>query len=233
MNAASPPRPTIRFRNEVFRALVIAPEPPLSEWLVDLDAFLWRSPAFFAGRPVVLDAAALVSEGADLPRLVADLAARGVRVLGLRGADAVEADAALPPPLLGGRPARAAGDDRREAEAASAPNGAAASLLLDTSLRSGQSVRFPEGDVTVVGSVASGAEIVAGGSIHVYGALRGRAVAGSKRDPHARIYCRKFDPELIGINGLYNTADAVDARYRGRPIQARLDAGAIVLSALD
>ena len=54
----------------------------------------------------------------------------------------------------------------------------ATSLLLDSPVRSGQSVIFVEGDVTVLGSVGSGAEVVAGGSIHVYGTLRGRAMAG-------------------------------------------------------
>ena len=53
------------------------------------------------------------------------------------------------------------------------------SLLIETPIRSGQSVIFPNGDVTVLGSVASGSEIVAGGSIHVYGTLRGRAMAGT------------------------------------------------------
>ena len=76
-----------------------------------------------------------------------------------------------------------------------------ASLLIETPVRSGQSIVFTEGDVTVLGSVASGAEIVAGGSIHVYGALRGRAMAGVTATPRARIFCRKLEAELLAIDG--------------------------------
>ena len=75
------------------------------------------------------------------------------------------------------------------------------SLVIETPVRSGQSIFYPEGDVTVLGSVASGAEIVAGGSVHIYGALRGRALAGSTGNPKARIYCQKLDAELLAGDG--------------------------------
>ncbi len=67
------------------------------------------------------------------------------------------------------------------------------SLLLETPIRSGQSIVFAEGDVTVLGSVGSGAEIVAGGSIHIYGTLRGRAMAGINGNSAARIFCQKIE----------------------------------------
>jgi septum site-determining protein MinC len=92
---------------------------------------------------------------------------------------------------------------------------------------------FPDGDVTVVGSVASGAEIIAGGSIHVYGALRGRAIAGSTGNPKARIFCRSLEAELLAIDGLYKTADDMDAQYRSRPVQAWLSGDAILMAALN
>ncbi len=98
-----------------------------------------------------------------------------------------------------------------------------ASLVHEQPVRSGQSVIFLEGDVTILGSVASGSEVVAGGSIHVYGALRGRAIAGSTGDPGARIFCNKLEAELIAIDGLYRTADEMDPQFRGRPVQAWLD----------
>ena len=87
--------------------------------------------------------------------------------------------------------------------------------------------------MTVVGSVASGAEVIAGGSIHVYGSLRGRAIAGSMGNAKARIFCRKFEAELVAIDGLYKTADEMGKDLRGRPVQARLDGDAIVTAALD
>ena len=90
-------------------------------------------------------------------------------------------------------------------------------------MRSGQSIVFPDGDVTVVGSVASGAEIVAGGSIHVYGTLRGRAMAGVNGNASARIYCHKMEAELLAIDGYYQTAEEIPDALRDRPVQALLD----------
>ena len=109
-------------------------------------------------------------------------------------------------------------------------------LVIDNSVRSGQVIDYPDGDVTVVGSVGSGAEIVAGGSIHVYGTLRGRALAGTAGDPSARIFCRRFQAELVAINGSYRLADnfaAELADLRDRPVQARLEGTKMSIMPLD
>jgi septum site-determining protein MinC len=107
------------------------------------------------------------------------------------------------------------------------------SFVLDAPVRSGQVIQHLDGDVTVLGSVASGAEVIAGGSIHVYGALRGRAIAGAVGDPGARILARKFEPELIAIDGLYKTADDLGGARWGQAVQARLEGDAIVLVPFD
>jgi septum site-determining protein MinC len=106
-------------------------------------------------------------------------------------------------------------------------------LLIEGSVRSGQSILHPEGDVTILGSVASGAEVVAGGSIHIYGTLRGRAIAGCTGNARARIFCRKFEAELIAVDGLYKTADDLGGKFRGLPIQVNLDGDSIILTTLD
>jgi len=98
-----------------------------------------------------------------------------------------------------------------------------ATLLLDKPVRSGQSIVFTKGDVTVMGSIASGAEVIAGGSIHIYGALLGRAMAGVMGNAKARIFCNRFDPELVAINGLYATINDATSHLCGRPVQAWLD----------
>lgn len=103
------------------------------------------------------------------------------------------------------------------------------SLLLDNPVRSGQCIVHPEGDVIVVGSVASGAEVIAGGSIHIYGTLRGRAIAGS-RDSRARIFCRKLEAELLSIDGLYMVAEDMPAHLRGQPIQVWLEGDSMVMA---
>lgn len=97
------------------------------------------------------------------------------------------------------------------------------SLLLREPVRSGQSVIFTEGDVTVIGSVASGAEIIAGGSIHIYGALRGRAMAGSVGNASARIFCRKMEAELLAIDGIYKMAEDMPPELLGKPVQLWLE----------
>jgi septum site-determining protein MinC len=120
------------------------------------------------------------------------------------------------------------------ASAAAAAKGAAGlpSLIIDQPVRSGQSIVFTEGDVTVLGSVASGSEIVAGGSIHVYGALRGRALAGATGNPDARIFCRKLEAELVAIDGLYKTAEDMQAQLRGQPAQVWLEGDAMKIATI-
>jgi septum site-determining protein MinC len=107
------------------------------------------------------------------------------------------------------------------------------SLLLEEPVRSGQSVIFLGGDVTVMGSIASGAEVVAGGSIHVYGAIRGRAMAGANGNPRARIFCRRAEPELLAIDGYYRTSEDINGSLQGRPIQAWLEGDDMKITALD
>jgi septum site-determining protein MinC len=122
-----------------------------------------------------------------------------------------------------------------EEEAAAEPPAvpASTSLLIDRPVRSGQSVVFAEGDVTVVGSVSSGAEVLAGGSIHVYGTLRGRAIAGLRAGAGARIFCRKLEAELVGVDQLYRTAEHWGPGLHGRTVQVLCDRGALRLSAFD
>src|SRR3954449_9781601 len=93
-------------------------------------------------------------------------------------------------------------------------------MLLNESVRSGQRLTFDEGDLIVVGSVGSGAEIVAGGSIHIYGALRGRAHAGTIGDTGARIFCQKLEAELLAIGGVCLMSDDLDSNLRGRAAHA-------------
>jgi septum site-determining protein MinC len=100
-------------------------------------------------------------------------------------------------------------------------------------VRSGQTISFPDGDVTVLGSIASGAEVMAGGSIHVYGALRGRALAGAGGNRQARIFCSRIEAELVSVDGYYRTAEEVDASLRGRPAQAWLNGDTLMVATLE
>ncbi|MES0879804.1 septum site-determining protein MinC [Roseibium sp. SCP14] len=108
-----------------------------------------------------------------------------------------------------------------------------ASIVITEPVRSGQSILHPDGDVTVIGSVSSGAEIIAGGSIHVYGALRGRALAGVAGKDDARIFCSRLDAELVSINGLYKVADDFDRSLRNAPTQIRFENETLVFEELN
>ncbi|RWF39553.1 MAG: septum formation inhibitor MinC, partial [Mesorhizobium sp.] len=99
----------------------------------------------------------------------------------------------------------------------------AGTLMVKSPIRSGQSIFHPHGDVIVLGSVASGSEIIAAGSIHVYGTLRGRAIAGSQGNRSARIFCRRNEAELISVDGWYTTAEEMEGVSRGKAVQAFLE----------
>jgi septum site-determining protein MinC len=220
MNAiAKPTRQLVRMRGRSYVAFVFAPVVPIVGWLEEIDATLARSPGFFAGKPVVLDLSAVDLSETAITHLVTSLEQRNVRVLGIEGVDPVRLTTSMPPLLTGGRSCVLIQNEIKKPEAKPKPT----SLLLENPVRSGQSIVFTEGDVTVLGSVGSGAEIVAGGSIHIYGTLRGRAMAGVNGNSAARIYCQKIEAELLAIDGYYQTAEEIDVALRNRPAQAWLE----------
>lgn len=236
----------IRLKGRSFLAMVLSPELPFDDWLARLDDLAARSTGFFLGRPVVLDVEGLDLNRDQLKELIGELGERSVRIMGIEGARSSLLGLGMPPAMRGGRPAPDFEAPEAEAAPAKTAGGAAAaqsrveaepvrsapSLIIREPVRSGQSVIFTEGDVTIIGSVASGAEVVAGGSIHIYGTLRGRAMAGSVGNTSARIFCRKLEAELIAIDGLYKTAEHMDPRLRGQAVQLWLEGDAIVAEKL-
>jgi septum site-determining protein MinC len=209
----------------------------MAAWLVELDVLRQRSPAAFAGRLVVLNVSALSLSGPNLVDLVTELQARDIRLLGIEGADPTLLGRDLPPPIKGGGPTsiiefvEVTPPNTTPSEPAPVPQ-PLSTLQLESPVRSGQSVVFLDGDVTIIGSVASGAEIVAGGSIHIYGALRGRAIAGVTGNARARIFCGKLEAELLAIDGLYKAADAIGERLRGQAVQIWLEGDILKTAAL-
>ena len=224
-----PTRQLVRLRGRSYVAFVFCPVVPIAGWLEEMDATIARSPGFFVGKPVVLDLSALDLSQSAIAHLVASLERRNIRVLGIEGADAARLTASLPPLLTGGRHCVVNPIETEKPEA----KPKSTSLLLESPVRSGQSVVFTEGDVTVLGSVGSGAEIVAGGSIHIYGALRGRAMAGVNGNSTARIFCQKIEAELLAIDGYYQTAEEIDVSLRNRPAQAWLEGDTMRITALN
>jgi septum site-determining protein MinC len=226
---AQPIRQLVRMRGRSYVAFVFCPVVPIVGWLEEIDATLARSPGFFVGKPVVLDLSAVDLSQSAIAHLVTSLEQRNIRVLGIEGVDETRLAASMPPLLTGGRPCVLVQNEPKKPEA----KPKAASLLLESPVRSGQSIVFTEGDVTVLGSVGSGAEIVAGGSIHIYGTLRGRAMAGVNGNSAARIFCQKIEAELLAIDGFYQTAEDIDATLRNRPAQAWLEGDTMKITPLN
>ncbi|HVK98821.1 MAG TPA: septum site-determining protein MinC [Dongiaceae bacterium] len=107
-----------------------------------------------------------------------------------------------------------------------------ANKLITTPIRSGQQVYAPGGDLIIMAPVSAGAEILADGNIHVYGPLRGRALAGVKGDASARIFCQCLEAELISIAGHYKVNEDLQKEHWKDRIQARLEGNQLVISPL-
>ncbi|MQP76517.1 septum site-determining protein MinC [Stenotrophomonas sp. MYb238] len=139
------------------------------------------------------------------------------------------APAAPPPP----HPAPA----RRAPEPAPAPASAAPAAqpgrMQLGAVRSGQQLYAENCDLTVLSTVGAGAEVIADGSIHIYGTLRGRALAGAQGNTGARIFCRDFHAELVAIAGRYKVLDDIPDTLRGKAVQVWLEQDQIMIAALD
>jgi septum site-determining protein MinC len=215
-------RPSFKFRGGSFHALVVRPESPIEAWLADVDVLLARSPGFFAGKSVVIDVSGLSLTKPTFLGLLDELSRRDIRILGVEGANPADVDGRVPSLVRGPSDKSCAAAAPPPAVQSPQPS-PVSSLLIDSPVRSGQAIVHPDGDVTIVGSVSSGAEIIAAGSIHVYGTLRGRVLAGAYGNQRARIFCRRLDAELIAIDGHYIVADEVEPHLRKAPIQAWLE----------
>ncbi len=145
-------------------------------------------------------------------------------------AEPAAARAPAPAPAPAAQPARPARAAAAPAEAASVPQ---PGRMQTTNVRSGQQLYAENCDLTVMATVGAGAEVIADGSIHIYGTLRGRALAGAQGNTTARIFCRDFHAELVAIAGHYKVLDDVPDNLRGKAVQVWLENDQIKIAALD
>ncbi|KRA41878.1 septum formation inhibitor [Pseudoxanthomonas sp. Root630] len=106
-------------------------------------------------------------------------------------------------------------------------------LVQKTPVRSGQQLYAENRDLTVLSTVGAGAEVISDGSIHIYGALRGRALAGARGNADARIFCREFHAELVAVAGHYKVMEEVPKELRGKAVQIWLDQDQLKIVAQD
>lgn len=215
-----------------------------------LGAKVEKAPEFFRNTPVVIDLSALPpGVGAvEFPLLVGLLRGYGMIPFGVRGGNkeqnaaaealelAVLRDSYLRRDKSGGGltsepeldavgDGDAPADAAPERQAAAPPPRRASSgfMLVSRPVRSGQRVYAAGGDLSIIAAVSSGAELMADGNIHVYGPLRGRALAGMNGNLEARIFCQDLQAELVSIAGHYRVSEHIPAELRGVPVQIFLD----------
>ncbi len=172
----------------------------------------------------------------DLPSLLAALREAGIQPVGI--ADGVLTSAAVKAGLA------VLPKDTRPRSAEPAPAAAPAPVaateaprrstrVITEPVRSGQQIYAEDADLVVLSAVSPGAEVIADGCVHVYGPLRGRALAGARGDENARIFARRFEAELVAIAGVYAVADQIQHAKSGEATQAYLVNGKLVIEPLN
>jgi septum site-determining protein MinC len=182
-----------------------------------------RSPRFFQNAPVVLDL-----KGADgfAAAVEFDRAGRLLReqtlaLVGVQNAEPGQLEAASAAGLASFAPS-ASQPARRPPPPVAAPPSRTSARLITIPVRSGTQIYARGTDLVVTASVSPGAELVADGNIHVYGPLRGRALAGASGDKDSRIFCSRLEAELVSIAGRYLVSEQLPAEQRGSPVQIAL-----------
>lgn len=208
-----------------------------------IEARVREAPALFERAPVVVDLSFLSPQpDDDAVRALLD-AVRGAGMLpvGLAyGDDATDGlsrrlglpliakfraqyERAAERPASNDEAAPRAGAVTASAASTAAPAESVTALQQHQPVRTGQQVYAQGCDLVVVGAVANGAEVLADGNIHVYGALRGRAFAGALGDKGARIFCSEFRAEIVSIAGHYRVFEELPGEYSGKAVQIKLE----------
>ncbi|WP_428416790.1 septum site-determining protein MinC [Methylibium sp.] len=214
----------------------------------ELDERIADTPGLFERDPVVIDLSQVREADAaiDFPALIELLRERQMLPLAVRGgneaqmADAlsaglVEAPAGAnpAPPARAPSPVPAAPPVMLTEIIREVPVAGPGTMIVDRPLRSGQQVYAKGCDLVVLAAVNVGAEVIADGNIHVYGPLRGRAIAGARGNADARIFATCMEPQLISIAGTYRTTETpLPTEVLGKPAQVKLQGDKLLLEAL-
>ncbi len=182
----------------------------------ELTEQIERSPRFFYNAPVVLDlnGADGFATGDEFLDARDTLRRHTLSLVGIQNA--------LPEQLEAAAAAGFASFAPTSTQPSRRPAAPAAATEPAPAVRSGTQIYARGTDLVVTAAVSPGAELVADGNIHVYGALRGRAMAGASGDVEARIFCSRLEAELVSIAGRYLVSEQLPAEQRGFPVQIAL-----------
>lgn len=206
----------------------------------DLLQKINQAPQFFYMAPVVLNIEGLKEKTcfATLKQVISDLNLVPVGVSG--GNDSVKKAAhqaglaamiAARPPSLS-KTMQSQATETVTVEKTVTVTQSVPTKVIQQNLRSGQQIYAKDTDIVVIGSVSNGAEIIADGNIHIYGTLRGRAIAGASGDDNSRIFCHKMVAELVSINGHYWTSEQLQEHWQ-KPVCISLASEQLKASPLD
>jgi septum site-determining protein MinC len=221
-----------------------------------LTEHIAQLPQFFLHAPVMLDVEGLKGAAVDFGALAALLRRNHLVPVAVRNLDDTQTEAAVsagwgvlqgalvrPPPGSAAQAqaveaGAASGGPRARPVVTGAPAAPSpvepplAGLTVSQPIRSGQVVHAPHGDLVALAAVSSGAELIADGNIHVYAALRGRALAGVNDNPEASIFCMSLQAEFLSIAGRPMTSEEIPASCRGKPARVHLEKGRVVVTSL-
>ena len=201
-----------------------------------LEDKIAQAPAFLQHAPVVINISAL-DEAVNWSALHKAIASTGLRVIGVSGCKQAELKAEID---RAGLPLLTEGKEKpRQPPAVEAPVVEASVVkttitrLIDVPVRSGQRIYAPGCDLIVTSHVSAGAELIADGNIHIYGMMRGRALAGANGDREAQIFCTHLTAELVSIAGEYWLSDQIPAEYYGKAARLLLADNALTVQPLN
>lgn len=201
----------------------------------ELTKLTLENPMLQQGLPVIIES----EHDIDLAWLIKVLKKTGAQVLGVANGVLNEQALALELPIL---PADLTQTKPKETTSAtpSSPQSNTpeplkrATKVIADPVRSGQQVYAEGSDLIVIAPVSAGAELIADGNIHIYGVLRGRAIAGATGNPNVRIFCKRLEADLVAIAGVYMIAEEMPKHTLGKSVQIKLDDnGSIVIEVLD
>lgn len=195
----------------------------LDKVTVELDSKLAIAPQFFIGAPLVVNLGAITAPDYNLAALKDLLTSRQLVIVGVTQATP---EIALIAKQLG------LAQIKSGKQTSNQPQLPKTTKIIKQNVRSGQQVYAKNGDLVVVGTVGNGAELIADGSIHVYGPLRGKAMAGASGDKHAVIIAKSIEAELVSIAGQYWLTENIQANSTTKSGCIRLDGESLAIEAL-
>lgn len=212
------------------RARILDPDPIAIS--TQLQEFARQMPQAVKGMPVVLEA----DRAMPIDEVIAAMRGVGMQPLGVADGPLAASASACGLAVLpadGAQRTRGAAANAEPAPAAAAAVSRRPARIVTEPVRSGQQIYAADGDLIVLNTVSAGAEIAADGCVHVYGVLRGRAIAGARGDAGARIFCRRFEAELVAVAGVYAVAEQMQGELRKQSVQVWLADGKLRIERLD